>query len=111
MQRTVNFHKFTAKVIDMDYGICSVPVSALRKESSHKSEMVSQQLFGEHCIIIDRAHDHWVKVRCSYDGYEGWCQEAHVNSVSKEDFNIQTIKLTGAFVTEIEMSKLFMNRG
>src|SRR5688500_6075439 len=62
----------------MSAGICVVPVSPLRREPSHRSEMVTQQLFGETCAILETAKDHWIRVRCSYDGYEGWCQEMHV---------------------------------
>lgn len=62
----------------MNAGICVVPVSPLRREPSHRSEMVTQQLFGEACTVLEVAKDHWIKVKCSYDGYEGWCQEMHV---------------------------------
>ena len=62
----------------MSAGICVVPVSPLRRDPSHRSEMVTQQLFGETCTILETGKDHWIRVRCSYDGYEGWCQEMHV---------------------------------
>jgi gamma-D-glutamyl-L-lysine dipeptidyl-peptidase len=62
----------------MTAGICVVPVSPLRRDPSHRSEMVTQQLFGETCTVLEIAKDHWIKVKCSYDGYEGWCQEMHV---------------------------------
>ena len=35
----------------MQYAVCCVPVSPLRAEPSHKSEMVTQQLFGEKSVI------------------------------------------------------------
>jgi gamma-D-glutamyl-L-lysine dipeptidyl-peptidase len=62
----------------MSAGICVVPVSPLRRDPSHRSEMVTQQLFGETCTILETIKDHWIRVRCTYDGYEGWCQEMHV---------------------------------
>lgn len=57
--------------------ICIVPVSPMRSEPSHRSEMVSQLLFGELCEVIEEVSD-WKKVRCQFDGYEGWCQDYHV---------------------------------
>ncbi len=58
--------------------ICCVPVSPLRQEASHRSELVTQQLFGETCGLVEKAPDHWVKVRGDYDHYEGWCQEGQI---------------------------------
>ena len=37
----------------MQYTVCCVPVSPLRAEPSHKSEMVSQHLFGEKSVVIE----------------------------------------------------------
>ena len=61
----------------MQYAICCVPVSPLRAEPSHKSEMVTQHLFGEKSVVVETTNDNWVKVRLKYDGYEGWCQLSH----------------------------------
>jgi gamma-D-glutamyl-L-lysine dipeptidyl-peptidase len=66
--------------------ICCVPVSPLRAEPSHKTEMVSQQLFGECCDILGTAKDNWVRIRCQYDGYEGWCSESHLTEFDAADY-------------------------
>lgn len=55
----------------MEYGICLMSVIPLRAEPSHRSEMVSQLLFGELFRITQRDKS-WVKVMLSYDDYEGW---------------------------------------
>ncbi|MET0300897.1 MAG: SH3 domain-containing protein, partial [Flavitalea sp.] len=65
----------------MNDAVCCVPVSPLRAEPSHRSEITSQQVFGEQCVILERAKDNWAKVRCRYDNYEGWCQEYHLQPV------------------------------
>jgi hypothetical protein len=74
----VSFIFTTNEAHIMSNAICCVPVSAMRAEPAHRSEMVSQQLFGESCTVTERAKDNWIKIRCSYDDYEGWCQESHV---------------------------------
>lgn len=56
----------------MMYLVCCVPVSPVRAEASHKSEMVSQVLFGEAAEVLEEVTDKWVRIRCLYDGYEGW---------------------------------------
>jgi hypothetical protein len=59
----------------MSYIICTVPVSPMRFEPFHVSEMVSQVLFGESCILIEPATGGFIKVRTIHDGYEGYCSE------------------------------------
>ena len=68
--------------------VCCVPVSPLRAEPAHKSEMVSQQLFGESCLVLEEAKD-WTRVRCSYDGYEGWCTRSHLVGVGRQEIGRQ----------------------
>ncbi|MHA4807201.1 C40 family peptidase [Flavitalea flava] len=68
----------------MSRAICCVPVSPLRVEASHRKEMVTQLVFGEECELLDKAPDNWVKVQCSYDGYEGWCQASHLAPIGEE---------------------------
>jgi gamma-D-glutamyl-L-lysine dipeptidyl-peptidase len=45
---------------------------AVRKEPSHKSEMISELLLGEGVTIIE-GDDDFYKVICAHDSYEGWC--------------------------------------
>jgi cell wall-associated NlpC family hydrolase len=85
----------------MSRAICCVPVSPLRVEPSHKSEMVSQQLFGESCEILEPAKDNWIRVRCSYDGYEGWCSESHLTTTDGTDNEQGSHALTPEWVNEI----------
>jgi len=86
----------------MPYAVCCVPVSPLRAEPSHRSEMVTQQLFGESCEILEREKDHWIKIRCQYDNYEGWCQDSHVTSIDEEQFRKGERHLTPEWVNELE---------
>jgi len=85
----------------MQTSICCVPVSPLRANPSHKSEMVSQLIFGEPCTVGDRSADHWVKVKCKFDGYEGWCQDSHLLNVDNATYE-QQLGLTHKWITEIE---------
>lgn len=61
-----------------------VPVAPLRVEPSHRSEMVSQLLFGETCELLEATRD-FLKVKCSYDGYEGWCQRSQLAEIAPEN--------------------------
>ncbi len=56
----------------MPFVICMVPVCPMRKEASHRSEMVSQLLFGEQAEVLERSGQ-FVRIRSCFDLYEGWC--------------------------------------
>lgn len=55
----------------MEYGICNLAIIPLRAEADHRSEQVSQVLFGETFEITDWKDD-WVKIITAADGYHGW---------------------------------------
>lgn len=60
--------------------ICAVPVAPLRKEASHRSEMVSQLLFGELVEVFETSGD-FILVTNAYDAYTGWCQRSQLTEV------------------------------
>lgn len=61
----------------MDYAFCIAAVAPLRKEPSHKSEMVSQLLLGETGKVLSIEKD-FVLIECTYDGYNGWIQKKQI---------------------------------
>lgn len=86
----------------MQYMVCCVPVSPMRAEASHRSEMVSQQLFGEKSILMDIGEDNWVKIQLKYEGYQGWIQRSHVTEIDDELFLNIDKELTADWVNEID---------
>lgn len=70
----------------MHYGICPLSVIPIRSSASHKSEMISQLLFGELMEILDRKGKQWVKVRCAYDNFVGWVDAHQIKSITPSEF-------------------------
>jgi gamma-D-glutamyl-L-lysine dipeptidyl-peptidase len=64
--------------------------------------MVSQLLFGECCEILDQAGRDWLRVRVKFDGYEGWCQPAHLVEVNEAEYESVEQALTPDWVTALE---------
>ena len=93
----------------MDKFICAVACSPMRGEPAHKSEMVSQLLFGDTVQIKDRAGAEWIKVRCDYDGYEGWCQESHCEWLDQKIYDEARKRLNPHWVGEIQGRKHAFN--
>jgi gamma-D-glutamyl-L-lysine dipeptidyl-peptidase len=55
-------------------------VIPMRKEAAHRSELVSQLLFGEYGEILEEQGD-FVRVKTLYDDYEGWVQANQLTPV------------------------------
>lgn len=66
----------------MQYVVAVAAVCPLRAEAAHRSEMVSQLLFGEGAEALEWGKD-FVKIRCLYDGYEAWVQVSQVAEVDE----------------------------
>src|ERR1700758_475393 len=81
--------------------ICCVPVSPLRAEPSHRTEMVSQLVFGECCEILEQGKE-WSRVRVRYDEYEGMCTSTHLTAVYEREFETVMPSLTPEWVTPLE---------
>lgn len=85
----------------MPYAITVVPIMPLRAEQSHKSEIISQALFGECSEIIATGSDGWVRVKCQYDGYEGWATVNHLETIDEALFNAPYTHYTAAWVNQV----------
>jgi hypothetical protein len=67
------------------FAVCNVSVASLKKEPAHKSEQVSELLFGERVEILKRNEQGWAYVRADWDGYEGWCRGSQLATLSKKE--------------------------
>ncbi len=87
----------------MLFAICCVSASPMRAAASHKSEMVSQLLFGEYCRVTQSGDEQWLRIACRQDGYEGWCQRSHLLAISEDQYlgpgNILTMERSGLLET------------
>lgn len=61
---------------------CITAVAPMRKESSHQSEMISELLLGEFAEVLETSKD-FLKIKCLYDDYEGWCQRKQLTEVNE----------------------------
>jgi len=69
------------------YGICNLSTIPVRASHSHKSEIVTQLLFGEAYTVTGQSDDgEWKKIALEYDGYEGWIADFQFKQVSEQYF-------------------------
>lgn len=69
------------------FGVCNVSILPLRKEASHRSEQVSQLLFGEKLEILEvRSEGDWSRIRCTWDGYQGWARTSQIQPIPTAEY-------------------------
>lgn len=77
-----------------NFGIVTLSLISLRSQAGHKSEIVTQALFGETFTILE-ADNEWSKIQLTRDGYIGWAQNIQFHHISenvlkKVKFNISS---------------------
>jgi gamma-D-glutamyl-L-lysine dipeptidyl-peptidase len=92
---TINLNK-----IMMNTAINLLSVTPMRKEPAHRSEMVSQLLFGEYVEILEE-QENFVRVKCLYDEYEGWVQANQLTQVGEV---LNTNKYISSWIEEISIN-------
>ncbi|MCR4965995.1 MAG: C40 family peptidase [Bacteroidales bacterium] len=70
----------------MSYGVCLQMAAPLRAADSHRSEMVSQLLFGETYSVLETTRD-WLRICVTDCEYEGWISIRQHTPMSDEEFN------------------------
>jgi gamma-D-glutamyl-L-lysine dipeptidyl-peptidase len=65
----------------MDLLICNNACIPLRAAPSHRSEMVSQILFGERFSIVETSGT-WIRIETFFDAYSGWIDSAQRGYIS-----------------------------
>lgn len=69
----------------MEYGICFLPNIPVRTDHNECSEMTTELLFGESCMVID-SFESWSKIRNKADGYEGWLTSKMLTFFSEQEY-------------------------
>ena len=67
----------------MLYALCNVPAAPVRKEASHRSEMMNQLLFGETMELLEEKGE-WLRIRSVVDQYEGWITNHLITRIEKD---------------------------
>jgi hypothetical protein len=70
----------------MTYGIINLSAVPGRADSSDKSEMITQLLFGDIFIILEHAKT-FIKIKTQYDNYECWICKKQLILIKEEEYN------------------------
>ena len=68
----------------MKFAITQLSVVTVRAHSGHRSEQVTQLLFGDLVEILFQKGKSWTKIRCEWDNQIGWVQASQLIPVREE---------------------------
>ena len=67
------------------------PVTNLYKKMSAKSEVVTQMLYGDSFLIIEKTKK-WLKIKIIEDNYSGYIKNRNFSSFIKPTHKVQVLK-------------------
>lgn len=70
------------------YAICPLSNVPIRSNSSDKSEIVSQLLFGELAEVLEAKGRQWLKIRCIWDNYVGWVAANQLKAITPSELSL-----------------------
>lgn len=76
-------------------------VLAVRKEPSHRSEMVNQILFGDRIRLVLELDD-WVQVATMHDHYVGWIERKNYNAMNEDMKAVHGIMISSLVECELD---------
>jgi cell wall-associated NlpC family hydrolase len=95
------------------YASCTVSVAPLRREPTHRAEQTSQVLFGERVEVLEHNPEtDWAYVKCSWDGYQGWCKGGQLQAIAHKDYKKEArISTTQSGTIQTEQGHIWLPAG
>jgi len=94
----------------MERYICENVFVPLRSGPSHRSEMLSQILFGEKYTITDKSGS-WLKIETQFDNYEGWIDKHHLQSTEDNGDNNGFVLNRSLLCYRNDMTRVILEAG
>ena len=94
----------------MEIFICENVFVPLRLAPSHKSEMLSQVLFGEKYFVTDKAGS-WIKIETIFDSYPGWIDTAHIQQSSYDGISNSRVLNRSLLCYKNDKTKIVLEAG
>jgi len=94
----------------MERFICENVFVPLRYGPSHKSEMLSQVLFGEKYTIVEKAGK-WIKIETLFDKYMGWIDMDHLQHSPDEESSYGHVLNRPLLCFKNDLTKMVLEAG
>ena len=103
----INFERNYDK---MENYICENVFVPLRSGPSHKSEMLSQVLFGEKYTVMEKSGS-WMKIETLFDKYAGWIDMDHLQHSPAEGSSYGHVLNMSLLCYKADKTKLVLEAG
>jgi hypothetical protein len=95
---------------DNEWGIARLSIIPVRISPDHRSEQVTQLLFGEHYTVLKYSDDKkWIKIKIFFDNYTGWIN-SNQHYLITEDFFKELNKNEYKISTEVTSEAMYGKR-
>ena len=94
----------------MERYICENVFVPLRSAPTHKSEMISQVLFGEKYSVTDKSGS-WLKIITSFDNYKGWIDIEHLQHTVDEGISSGHVLNRSLLCFKNDKTKIILEAG
>lgn len=94
----------------MEKFICENVFVPLRSAPSHKSEMLSQILFGEKYIVVEKSGC-WLKIETLFDKYNGWIDIDHLQYTVDEGISCGYVLNSALLCYKTDKTKMVLEPG
>jgi cell wall-associated NlpC family hydrolase len=98
----------TYRLSFMQYAICTVAAAPVRKEPSHRTEMIDQLLFGQTMQVLE-AKEEWFKIRSLYDNYEGWVTHHLITEIDETAAKMDVNFIATGLINPITLPNQLIN--
>ncbi|MBK8348256.1 MAG: C40 family peptidase [Saprospiraceae bacterium] len=78
------------------HGICHLNVIPVLRKTEDDQGMISQMLFGETCIILEKKNKHWFKIQTTECNITGWVRSIQITLISENDYSLYQTKTATA---------------
>jgi cell wall-associated NlpC family hydrolase len=69
------------------HAVCPISVIAVRLKPDDLQSMVTQMLFGETCVILEKKNKHWCKVQTHHCQVTGWVRAIQLDLIDEKTYN------------------------
>jgi cell wall-associated NlpC family hydrolase len=104
------FNNFETNFESMETYLCENVFAPLRSGPSHKTEMLSQILFGEKYTVIDKSGT-WLKIETLFDKYIGWIDADHLQHSRDEEGSVGHVLNRSLICYKKDKSKMVLEAG
>jgi gamma-D-glutamyl-L-lysine dipeptidyl-peptidase len=91
--------------ITSDWLLCGLSLIPILAKPVENATLVTQLLFGETAVVLERKTKIWWRIVSHFDGTEGWVDSRQLTTISEKKFN----EINSDYAVALEVCQVLMN--